>query len=74
VGGAAEEAGTGTEDDEAEDAAAAAAAAARARWARVRGGAMVLSCSCRVNGSLKPQDLQLSTLFTLFTALFTLHI
>jgi hypothetical protein len=54
------------DDDEAEDAAAA-AAAARASWARVQGGAMVLSCSCIVKGSSKLRDLQLSTLFTLFT-------
>jgi len=65
VGVAAEEAGTRTEDDEAEDAAA--AAAARARYARVR--AMVLCCSCRVKGSLKLRDLQLSTLWALFTLL-----
>ena len=66
VGVAAEEAGTRAEDDEAEDAAAA-AAAARARYARVR--AMVLCCSCRVKGSLKLRDLQLSTLWALFTLL-----
>jgi hypothetical protein len=66
-GGAAEEAGTGAEDDDEAEDAAAAAAAARASWARVWGGAMVLSCSCIVKGSSKLQDLQLSTLFTLFT-------